>query len=1153
MCISCNQNYYPIFEFYNNYPYNIFYNCSKNPEGYYLDSKDSYYKKCYNTCKTCFNKGDDKNNNCLECKSFYSFKNDFVNDTNCYENCSDYYYYDNQGNYHCISNCSNEFNKLIEEKKRCIEDCSKDNIYKYEYRNKCYIKCPPKTKNNNYICEDFNCSFYYNYNQTDCINEIPEGYFLNDSYQKTIDKCHSNCRNCNGYSTINNNNCSSCFPNQYLNYGNCINNCPNGYYEDENDNSIKICKCTNSMCLLCPQENNNLCYSCNEPYYQIYNDSSNIFPYVNCYKNPEGYYLDLTNKIYKQCYLSCKTCSGFGDEKNNSCLECNQNFSKKDEFLNDTNCYKNCPFYYYFDNNKNYFCTNEPKCEGNYNKLIEAKNKCVDSCKKNDKYKYEFKKKCLEECPSNTKNNNFYCEIECPEEYPYEIRATQECVKNCSFDDITKQLCILNNKKSKQVNEQQNEIANNIQENLMNGGINASNINEGEDIVIKGKETSFTITTTENQKNNENKNTSTIDLGECETKLKNHYNISQNKSLFIFKVEVLKEGMKVPKIEYEVYYPLKGDNLEKLELTVCDDTKIELSIPVSIDEKDLEKHDASSSYYNDICYTSTSENGTDISLADRKNEFVNNNLTLCEEDCEFKGYDSNTKKASCSCEVKISLPLISEINIDKNKLYNSFSDIKNIANLDLMKCYDTLFSKKGLKKNYGFYILMVNILLFIICLIIFYAKEHKKFRKIIYRIIIYKKNIKEFKSILKKYSEFLKEERKIKILNKSENKNEIRDKTARIRKNKSSSRNLILNIREIKLNTTKSEKGQKMEKEHQKEENKTKKELKHKLLNLNNQVNDLENKIKKLKKNLSAKDGKESNPPNKKIKTKKSRLPKIIGKNLKTTQGNSNEIIENPDKNNNNNKLISKLIPKSLKKKLKKIRRYEEMMKLKDSEINNLEYKEALKLDQRTFCQYYFSLIKTKHLIAFTFFPIKDYNSRFIKISMFIFSFSIYFTVNALFFSDSTMHQIYEDSGDFNFIYQIPQILYSSLISGFLDAIIRALALMEKNVLIIKHEKNKNKLEGLAKIMLRNIFYKSIFFYLISFIILLICWYYLSCFCCIYKNTQLHLIKDTLISFSLSLIYPFGIYLIPGIFRLSSIKNKDRETMYKFSKFIQNI
>ena len=158
-----------------------------------------------------------------------------------------------------------------------------------------------------------------------------------------------------------------------------------------------------------------------------------------------------------------------------------------------------------------------------------------------------------------------------------------------------------------------------MKESLINGVINTSNIEDGKDIVIQGKETSFTITTTENQKNSENKNVTTINLGECENKLKDYYNISRNKSLFIFKVEVLKEGMKVPKIEYEVYYPLKGDNLDKLELNVCDDTKIELSIPVNIHEKELEKHDSRSSCYNDICYISTSENGIDISLADRKN------------------------------------------------------------------------------------------------------------------------------------------------------------------------------------------------------------------------------------------------------------------------------------------------------------------------------------------------------------------------------------------------------------------------------------------------------------------------------------------------------------------------------------------------------
>ena len=58
----------------------------------------------------------------------------------------------------------------------------------------------------------------------------------------------------------------------------------------------------------------------------------------------------------------------------------------------------------------------------------------------------------------------------------------------------------------------------------------------------------------------------------------------------------------------------------------------------------------------------------------------------------------------------------------------------------------------------------------------------------------------------------------------------------------------------------------------------------------------------------------------------------------------------------------------------------------------------------------------------------------------------------------------------------------------------------------------------------------------------------------IYRNTQMHLLKDTLISFGLSFIFPFIIYLIPPIFRipaLSNTKNK-REYLYNFSKFLQS-
>ena len=68
-------------------------------------------------------------------------------------------------------------------------------------------------------------------------------------------------------------------------------------------------------------------------------------------------------------------------------------------------------------------------------------------------------------------------------------------------------------------------------------------------------------------------------------------------------------------------------------------------------------------------------------------------------------------------------------------------------------------------------------------------------------------------------------------------------------------------------------------------------------------------------------------------------------------------------------------------------------------------------------------------------------------------------------------------------------------------------------------------------------------------------WYYLACFGIIYKKTQLHLIKDTLISFGLSLLYPFILYLLPGIFRIPSLRspNQNKKYLYKFSQIVQLI
>ena len=222
---------------------------------------------------------------------------------------------------------------------------------------------------------------------------------------------------------------------------------------------------------------------------------------------------------------------------------------------------------------------------------------------------------------------------------------------------------------------------------------------------------------------------------------------------------------------------------------------------------------------------------------------------------------------------------------------------------------------------------------------------------------------------------------------------------------------------------------------------------------------------------------------------------------------------------------------------------------LNDYEINNLEYKNAIIFDKRTYFQYYCSLLKKKQLILFTFLPTNDYNLPYIKIALFIVSFSLYFTINGFFFSDDTMHKVYENNGAYNFLYQIPIILYSSVISTIINMILKLLSLSEKNILELKSHSNisnairkSNEIESCLKI-------KFILFFIFSFILMSFFWYFISCFSAVYSNTQIILIEDTLISFFISMIYPFGLNLLPGIFRMSALKakNKNRAFLYKLS------
>jgi len=658
-------------------------------------------------------------------------------------------------------------------------------------------------------------------------------------------------------------------------------------------------------------------------------------------------------------------------------------------------------------------------------------------------------------------------------------------------------------------------------------------INGNKSEIIIGEKDAFQIATQENQtdslKNNKNNTISIKDLGECGDLLKAKNNISDNDSLIIRKVDIKKDNTTSTQIEYEVY---NLNTSQQLDLSICKDNDIKIDVysPVNLNEDiyDLAKHlkeqgydlfNSNDSFYNDFCSPYSSTKGTDVILADRKNQFYNSNITLCDDNCEYKGFDTESRKAKCECNTKTETNSNFDANFSPNEILEK---IQQLMNVKVFSCYKLVFSLKGLKNNLGSYILITILTLFITIMIINFITINNKITSI-FTIII-----SQYESMIQQFNE-KKDEKDLK--HKKIKNNE------KVDNNNDESKNILKLKKKIKNNDNVN--------------NPIKKNNK---FNIYNNDNNQKNKIK-----------------NKKIKEK--------SENTRITKKSQLINIDNSQSNNNiiNSKVINKFYnsPKKIKdlnsiskqniikdekikenKTINKIINYIPKEKRKnylcDDELNNLKYEEALEIDFRSYNQFYLSLLKETHSLIFTFFVKNDYNIFLLKLSLFLFNFAILYFMNAIFCTDDTMHKLYEDEGEFDFVYEIPKTIYSTLITQIISSLLENLSLSQDDFLSIKEkEEVKLILEETNKVR-KCIKIKNLIFFIFGIFLLIGFWYYISAFNAVYNNTQIHLIKDTVISFSTSLLYPFLLIVFPVFFRITSLHFK-KKWLYTISKIVIKI
>jgi len=955
-----------------------------------------------------------------------------------------------------INDCSNNWRSvqklIIQEKNICADNCYYDNIYYFKYKNKCYSTCPEGThslNDNDYICiidcpDDLpfakdekcisNCSALEFYNQLCMISNenINSKEYIIKAIIDEISTLKYNIlkgedlfikgKNITYQITSTNNQISKDYRNiTSINIGECENILKKEYNININESLIiyKIDYFIDDFFI--PITEYIIFHP--ESYIQLdlnFCKDTFIDFYIPISINEESLYNhDPNSEYYKsECnrnYLECEKNNIIKEKK----IEFNQNFLSL--------CEVNCNYYGYNNNTKKVLC--KCKTKNNFSLLSELLNK------KNELL-YNFNLSDIE--------NDF-------------------SLGDCNTDKFFQNNCTFNN-----TIEFKQKIINMIKNQLINGYINEllneTLFKQKEDLIIKESDIIYQLTSSENQNNKEYTQISIIKLNDCENKLKKAYNISENESLIIFKIDNIIPELNIPIIEYEIYHPITK---QRLDLNICEKEHINLLYSVNIDEDEIFKYNPNSDFYKDKCYPYTTLNGTDIILNDRKQEYNDRNLSLCEKDCIFIYY--------CECRPKTKFEELINININQKELLNKFVDFQSNTNFYVIFCFKTFFCIEGMKNNIGSYTLLIIIIVNIIGTILFYKIGRKKIIKRIKSIFLYTKSKNKNKNLI---NEDKKNKKNIKYMNKKKS-----------LKNKSNN-NTIYNIKKTKKN---------------------------------------------------------NNPPkrsNIKIKQNSKSLYNLTCKDTLKSINKFSKLDKSFKQQQQNNLNLSK----SNKKEKKPKQESTFMLKYTDKEINSFKYEKAIKYDKRTYFQYYLSLLKTKHLFIFTFITINDYNSRIIKINLFLFSFILAYAINSFFFQDSAIHNIYINNGMYNFIYQIPQICYSTILLALITFLFKYLALSENSLIELKNSKLLNNYNEIIK----RLKIKIILFYILLFIFLLLFWYYLGCFCSVFRNSQMHLIKDTLFSFLLSLIYPFGLQLLPGIFRIPALKNKNKKC-FQFSKIVQLI
>ena len=911
------------------------------------------------------------------------------------------------------------------------------------------------------------------------------------------------------------------------------------FSEDEQNYSKKE-KCKKSSI---ESSKYDLCTECNNEkgYFEAELPNNNN-GFKECYNNntkPINFYFDFDKK-YKICYETCLTCDKGGDEYTNNCILCDKSHIKRPETEGTTNCVTQCTNPYYYTHYGQYKCSNTSYCPKEFNLYIKELNKCTDDCNR-EEYKLQYGGNCVKECPKNTNKNddNNIC-----------IDIIGSCIKT--------------------------EKIINTEEILEKENVDLKAANYAKEFGYTQKHVSYfydnsfsiLIYKDPNCLEELSINTPKIDFGSCYTKISNNLNPPSNDSLIVALIEKTNE-QKQSSIFYSFYHPITGEKIDASN--ICKDNGVMITESVLIQlnnsnvdmdstlflaQQNINIFNISDEFYTNICFNFESPNGKDVPLKDRILTYYPN-ITLCDDGCNVKGVNLDSMESICECKFN---DIINSEYFEGNAFVeNTLGEVAELlasSNLMVLKCYKNVFSLDNMRNNIGGYIIILILFFQIISTLLYFCYFKDKMIRYLYSISQYfilsmiQNNIKSEK-IINKIKEPPKRHIKIYMESEVDKRKENCHHYLRVQMRKNlSNKNNVTNVKKnftTKRSSTEQQNSELKEKIHQELTTKIHEEL----------LNDTNIKRKK---KLKRKNRIKNKPRNEDIKTNiNSQKSECILYSSRKEK--SSKLLLRSQNQLFNDRLETNKLSLDYNFNLKNInnlKNYCENIDFNEylkTDVDDMDYDDAIKNDHRSFCNYFCDELKERQIIMDTFFTKDILRPISIKVILLLLKIDLYFVVNGLFYNEEYISKLFysnEEEKFFSFFPRsISRFIYTTLVGVIVGIIIGFLFVEEKRVkrIFIRDKEDSLELRYEISVICKTLKERYSVFISICIFISIISWYYICCFNSVYPNVKIEWIKRSIVIMIIMQILSIFFILLDSILRWLSFKFQS-EKLYKLKQLL---